>query len=32
MIVVDKEKCTGCGSCVKICHEDSLALDNGAVA
>jgi nitroreductase/NAD-dependent dihydropyrimidine dehydrogenase PreA subunit len=26
MIVVDKDKCTGCGSCVKICHEDCMAL------
>jgi NAD-dependent dihydropyrimidine dehydrogenase PreA subunit/nitroreductase len=32
MIVVDKQECTGCGSCVKICHEDCMALDNGTVA
>ena len=26
MVVVDKEKCTGCGSCVKICHEHCMSL------
>ena len=26
MVVIDKEKCTGCGSCVKICHEHSVSL------
>lgn len=26
MIVVDKDKCTGCGLCVKICHEHCMAL------
>jgi ferredoxin len=26
MIIVDKDKCIGCGSCVKICHEDCIAL------
>jgi Pyruvate/2-oxoacid:ferredoxin oxidoreductase delta subunit/nitroreductase len=26
MIVLDKEKCTGCGQCVKICHEHCMAL------
>ena len=26
MVVVDREKCTGCGSCVRICHEGCLSL------
>jgi len=26
MIVVDKDKCTGCDLCVKICHEHCIAL------
>jgi len=26
MVIVDKDKCTGCGSCVKICHEHCIAL------
>ena len=26
MVVVDKEKCTGCGSCIKICHEHCMSL------
>lgn len=26
MVIVDKHKCTGCGSCVKICHEHCIAL------
>ncbi len=26
MIVVDKQKCTQCGQCVKICHEHCMAL------
>jgi nitroreductase len=26
MIVVDQNKCTGCGSCVNICHEHCIAL------
>lgn len=26
MVTVDKDKCTGCGSCVKICHESCIAL------
>jgi len=29
MIVVDKDKCTGCGSCVKICHEGCMSLVDG---
>jgi ferredoxin len=31
MIVVDKDKCTGCGSCVKICHEDCMTLIDDTV-
>ena len=26
MVVIDKEKCTGCGSCVKVCHEHCMSL------
>jgi nitroreductase/NAD-dependent dihydropyrimidine dehydrogenase PreA subunit len=29
MVIVDKDKCTGCGSCVKICHEGCMALVDG---
>ena len=25
-VTADKDKCTGCGSCVKICHEHCIAL------
>jgi NAD-dependent dihydropyrimidine dehydrogenase PreA subunit/nitroreductase len=26
MVVIDKENCTGCGSCVKVCHEHCMSL------
>ncbi|HUI70977.1 MAG TPA: nitroreductase family protein [Spirochaetia bacterium] len=26
MVVIDRVKCTGCGSCVKVCHEHCMAL------
>ena len=29
MVIVDTGKCTGCGSCVKICHEGCLSLVDG---
>jgi nitroreductase/NAD-dependent dihydropyrimidine dehydrogenase PreA subunit len=32
MIVVDRDKCTGCGSCVKICHEGCMSLVDSVVA
>ena len=32
MVIVDQEKCTGCGSCVEICHEHCMALVNGTVS
>lgn len=32
MVIVDKNKCTGCGSCVKICHESCMTLVDGAVS
>lgn len=31
MIVVDKDECTGCGLCVKICHEHCMALVDDTV-
>jgi nitroreductase/NAD-dependent dihydropyrimidine dehydrogenase PreA subunit len=31
VIVVDKDKCKGCGLCVKICHEHCMALINDTV-
>ncbi|MBN1978177.1 MAG: nitroreductase family protein [Anaerolineae bacterium] len=32
MIVIDREQCTGCGSCVKICHESCLSLSDGVAS
>jgi ferredoxin len=32
MIVVDKEKCSQCGQCVKICHEHCMTLVDEAAA
>ena len=29
MIVIDVEKCIGCGTCVKVCHNRCMALVNG---
>ena len=31
-VVIDKEKCIGCGKCVKDCVSFSLYLDNGKAA
>ncbi len=31
MITLDKDKCTACGLCVKICHESCLSLDDGTL-
>jgi nitroreductase/NAD-dependent dihydropyrimidine dehydrogenase PreA subunit len=31
MIVADKDKCTGCGLCVEICHEHCIALADDTV-
>ena len=31
MITIRAERCTGCGLCVETCHEDSLALVDGAI-
>jgi nitroreductase/NAD-dependent dihydropyrimidine dehydrogenase PreA subunit len=32
MIVVDREKCEGCGQCVRICHEDCMVLGEDGVS
>jgi NAD-dependent dihydropyrimidine dehydrogenase PreA subunit/nitroreductase len=31
MIVIDEERCTGCGTCVKICHQHCLSIAEGKV-
>ena len=32
-IVIDEDKCTGCGDCVEYCHVDAIAVnpDSGVV-
>jgi Pyruvate/2-oxoacid:ferredoxin oxidoreductase delta subunit/nitroreductase len=30
MVTIDRDKCVGCGSCVKVCHEHCIALVEGA--
>jgi nitroreductase/NAD-dependent dihydropyrimidine dehydrogenase PreA subunit len=32
MIVADKDKCTGCGLCVKICHEHCMVLTDDTIS
>jgi ferredoxin len=32
MILVDKERCTGCGSCLNICHEHCMTLRDRKIA
>jgi nitroreductase/NAD-dependent dihydropyrimidine dehydrogenase PreA subunit len=32
MILVNKDKCTGCGLCVKICHEHCMALSDDTIS
>jgi len=32
MIIIDSEKCTGCGVCAKICHESCITLTDGAMS
>jgi Fe-S-cluster-containing hydrogenase component 2 len=29
MVVIESEKCVGCGLCARICHEDCILLANG---
>ena len=31
MVLIDEGKCTGCGSCVKVCHQHCLELAGGKV-
>ena len=31
MVVVDSDRCTGCGACVRICHERCIALEDSVV-
>jgi Fe-S-cluster-containing hydrogenase component 2 len=31
MVVINREKCTGCGTCLKICHEHCLERFEGQV-
>ena len=31
MITISREKCTGCGSCVKVCHEHCMSLADSVV-
>jgi nitroreductase/NAD-dependent dihydropyrimidine dehydrogenase PreA subunit len=31
MIVIDRERCNACGSCVRICHEHCMELIDGSV-
>lgn len=26
-VIIDRERCTGCGSCVEVCPEEALRLD-----
>jgi NAD-dependent dihydropyrimidine dehydrogenase PreA subunit len=32
MVIVDREKCTGCGMCVKVCHNHCVALVDGVTS
>ena len=29
IIIIDKEKCNGCGACVEACHEGAIGLEDG---
>ena len=31
-LVLDRDKCTGCGLCLLVCPHEVLALDNGVAA
>jgi ferredoxin len=31
MVIIDNEKCTGCGICIQICHEDCMGIENNLV-
>jgi ferredoxin len=32
MVVIDQDKCTGCESCVRICHEGCMSMVDGVVS
>jgi Fe-S-cluster-containing hydrogenase component 2 len=32
MVIVDRERCTGCGQCARICHEQCIALVDGTAS
>jgi len=32
MVVVDREKCTGCRNCIEICQTEAVALDDNEMA
>lgn len=32
MVIVDKDRCAGCGLCVRICHEGCMSLVDGMVS
>jgi ferredoxin len=31
MVIIDEEKCIACGSCVEICHEHCMTLEDGTL-
>ena len=29
IVMIDEEKCTGCGLCASACHENAIVMENG---